>query len=200
MSILNLSTTESKQLLLLHSKLDYDSPKRVHQIYDLIESKNYFSSEDGIRYKNALAKMLEGRIPFDCIYCGATLGEHDNLICPDCERELKQRVHKDNKKRNVDMSPYDGLYDVLSDGSYENEFYDVDTPKITHLDDYLSYRGSVSGSSNGSYDEEYYEDDYYEDEEEDFTSSDKKLNNIIVFLLFALSFSALIIMRILFGN
>jgi len=105
MQITELSTKESKQLLLVHSKIHYDKLDSVKQLASHIEKKGYFKTPAGLAYKNALNDYIEGKVPIDCIYCGGELSEDSYLICNDCHKKLIDRAVneteeiKDNKHK-----------------------------------------------------------------------------------------------------
>lgn len=95
MQITDLNTTESKQLLLVHSRLHYDNINSVENIYNYVEKNDCFKSQPGILYKKALHDFIHGYNPISCIYCDNELSEDHYLICKSCTNSLINMVVRD---------------------------------------------------------------------------------------------------------
>lgn len=98
MQITDLNTTESKQLMLVHSKIHYDNMDSVKQLSNHIEKKGYFKTRAGLVYKNALIDFLNGTNPSECIYCGSKLSEDHYLICKECNDKLINRAVEETEE------------------------------------------------------------------------------------------------------
>lgn len=98
MNISELSTTESRQLLLIHTKLNYENAQSVSQVVRLIKARGFFQTEAGMVYRNAIEDYEKGKFPIDCIYCRKPLEYGENLICRECGQELFVRVNEENKE------------------------------------------------------------------------------------------------------
>ena len=157
MNISKLSKTESRQLLLIHTRLHYDRPDNVANMLKLIDAKGYFTTEAGEVYKNGLKNILSDRTPIDCIYCGGPLSEEDNLICPLCATALYNRVNDDNKDIRREKAAYKAaqaeavkLARDLKNGTFEDD-YEIQEYAGEHLER-ITAEGSysVNGAGGGA--------------------------------------------------
>lgn len=102
MQITELGTTESKLLMLIHSRIHYDNMDSVSHLLDHIEKNGYFKSDAGLVYKNALLDYYVGNAPSNCIYCGSKISEDNYLICKSCNDKLITKVVKGTKSLTDD--------------------------------------------------------------------------------------------------